>query len=441
MMDKIDPICGMKGTIPAHGHYFCSEHCVKKFEEQQGITKLEPGAAPRSAEDRTDPICGMKGTIPAHGHYFCCEHCIKKFEEMNDISGDDVYCPSCAVVKGTPWYKERLLIVSIITIVLLIISYYVTVLNPFFDSFVEYTALIWWAVLIGFLIGGVIDYFVPRSYIEKYLSRHRPRTILYSVAFGFLMSACSHGILAIAIQLYKKGAATSSVVAFLLASPWANLPITFLLFGFFGWKSILIIISAIVIAIITGLIFQALERRGMVECNHCAMGEDTEKLASFSVIKDVKRRWREYEFTAKNNIEAFKGTMRGSWALTKMVMWWLLIGMIMASFARGFIPHEWFAEYMGPTMLGLLITLFFATIIEVCSEGSAPLSFEIYERSVQAGAPAFGNSFTFLMAGVATDYTEIGLIWHNIGKRAAMWIPIITIPQILVLAFFFNNFV
>ncbi|UCB59392.1 MAG: hypothetical protein JSV67_03615 [Thermoplasmatales archaeon] len=33
------------------------------------------------------------------------------------------------------------------------------------------------------------------------------------------MSACSHGILTIAIEFYKKGVNTSSVVAFLLASP------------------------------------------------------------------------------------------------------------------------------------------------------------------------------------------------------------------------------
>jgi uncharacterized membrane protein YraQ (UPF0718 family) len=71
----------------------------------------------------------------------------------------------------------------------------------------------------------------------------------------------------------------------------------------------------------------------------------------------------------------------------------------------------------------------------VCSEGSSPLAFEIYSQS-----GAFGNSFTFLMAGVATDYTEIGLIWSNIGKKAALWLPIITVPQILVLGYLFNVF-
>jgi len=43
-----------------------------------------------------------------------------------------------------------------------------------------------------------------------------------------------------------------------------------------------------------------------------------------------------------------------------------------------------------------------------------------------------------LGAGVVTDYTEIGLIWSNIGKRAAIWLPIITVPQVLLLGYLFN---
>ena len=382
--------------------------------------------------DKIDPICGMKGTIKSHGHYFCSKHCISKYEKQHNITKDE--CPSCSV-KPKKWYKERLFIVGLIVIILLIISYLIPFLNPFFDSLIDYIKLIWWAVLLGFLLGGIIDYFVPNKYIQKYLSRHRKRTIVYSIVFGFLMTACSHGILAIAIELYKKGANTSSVISFLLASPWANLPITILLFGFFGLKSILIIFSALFIASTTGLIYQSLERKGMVECRHCEMGEDKPVLTDFSIIEDVKVRWEDYDFTKKNSLKALKGTITGSWALTKMVMWWLLIGMVMAAFARAYVPHGLFLEYMGPTLLGLCVTLVFATLIEVCSEGSSPLAFEI---SNQTGA--FGNSFTFLMAGVATDYTEIGLIWHNIGKKAALWLPVITVPQIIILGYLFNIF-
>jgi len=385
--------------------------------------------------DKKCPICGMKGNIPAHKKYFCSEHCIKKYEMEKNIPKEEEHCPSCAVKKGTPFYKQKLFIVTLFTTIILGVSYFNPITRTFFDAFIDYLKMIWWAILLGFLIGGIIDYFIPRKYIEKYLSRHRKRTILYSIIFGFLMSACSHGILAIAIALYKKGASTASVISFLLASPWANLPITVLLFGFFGTKAFLIVVSAIIIALTTGLIFQVLERKNMVECDKCSTGEDKPLHTDFSIRKDVKKRIKEYKLTRKNNLDAIIGTFKGSWSLTKMVMWWLIIGMLMAAFARAYIPNDLFQEYMGSSIIGLVVTLFFATIIEVCSEGSAPLAFEIFQKT-----GAFGNSFTFLMAGVATDYTEIGLIWHNIGKKAALWLPIITVPQVLVLGYIFNIF-
>lgn len=385
--------------------------------------------------DKTDPICGMKGTIPAHGHYFCSEHCIKKYEEQHHIKKEEQFCPSCAVKQKTPWYKQKLYLISIITFIIVSLGYYLPFLTPFTEAFLDYLQLIWWAILLGFLIGGFIDYFIPRTYIEKYLSRHRKRTILYSIIFGFLMSACSHGILAIAIELYKKGANTSSVIAFLLASPWANLPITFLLFGFFGLHAVFIIITAIIVAFITGLIYLSLEKHGIIECRHCTMGEDKPVHTDFSIIQDIKKRWKAFSFTSATIKEAILGTLKGSWSLSKMILWWLIVGMLMAAFARAYIPGHLFMTYMGPSILGLIITLLFATIIEVCSEGSSPLAFEIYNRT-----GAFGNSFTFLMAGVATDYTEIGLIWQNIGKKAALFLPLITVPQILFFSYLFNLF-
>jgi hypothetical protein len=121
--------------------------------------------------DKTDPLCGMKGTIPAHGHYFCSEYCIRKYEKENGIKPEEKYCPSCATKKVIPGYKERLYIVLIITIILLFLGYLIPFFYPFFEAFVDYLRLIWAAIIIGFLIGGIIDYFIPREYIKKYLSR------------------------------------------------------------------------------------------------------------------------------------------------------------------------------------------------------------------------------------------------------------------------------
>ena len=371
-------------------------------------------------EDKTDPVCGMKGTIKAHNHYFCSKNCIRKYEKEHNIAHVKE-CASCD--KSLPWYKEKLYVVGLITVVLMIVSYFT--LPRFFNAFMDYFNLVWWAILLGLFIGGIIDYSVPREYILKFLSRRKKRTIFYAVGLGFLMSACSHGILAISMELYKKGASPPAVIAFLLASPWANLPITILLFGFFGANALYLIVSAIIIAIVTGFIYQILDKKNKIEKNPNTSNIKKE----FSVIKDMKKRFKNHKFSFKD----VNGIMSGSWALAKMVVWWILIGMIMAAFARTFVPHDFFVRYMGPTLLGLGVTLLFATIIEVCSEGSSVLAFEIFDQT-----QAFGNSFTFLMAGVATDYTEIGLIWSNIGKKTALWLPFITVPQILILGYIFN---
>jgi hypothetical protein len=119
-----------------------------------------------------------------------------------------------------------------------------------------------------------------------------------------------------------------------------------------------------------------------------------------------------------------------------MVLWWIILGIFIASLAGAYIPTHFFHRFMGPTIIGLLVTLGLATIIEVCSEGSSPLAFEIYKQT-----GALGNSFTFLMAGVVTDYTEIGLLWSNVGRRVALWLPVVAVPQVIAIGYIINKFI
>jgi len=343
---------------------------------------------------------------------------------------------SCHVSAPSPrrWYRERLFVVALglfgLYIAHIVLDYFgVSVLGGLFSALYEYAGMIWLPMTIGLLVGGLIDRFVPSEYIWRVLAQYRRRSIFYSVGLGFLASACSHGILAISMELYRKGASTPAVISFLLASPWANMPITILLLGFFGVKGLIFIFTAILIAIVTGLLYQVLDRAGLVERNtHSAVPEN-----NFPFLDDIKSRWRAYDFRARRLVSDLIGILRSSWELARMILWWIVIGMLIAAAISAYIPTEIFMNYMGPTLSGLLATLIFATIIEICSEGTSPVALEIYRQT-----GAFGNALVFLMAGVATDYTEIGLIWSNIGKRAALLLPVITVPQIVIIGYFLN---
>jgi hypothetical protein len=328
-------------------------------------------------------------------------------------------CKQCEKKKENEkiYIGKRLKIVGIIFILLLLISF-LPVFEKLNESLLSYIKLTWWAVLLGLIIGGIIDYFIPEEFIFKYLGQRKKRTLFYAVLFGFLMSACSHGILAISMQLYKKGASIPAVITFLLASPWANLPVTILLFGFFGFKALLFVLTAMFIALFTGFVYMGLEKIGWIE-----------KSKEVELKKEMP--WhnvKHFDFR-----DSLYGVTKGTVNLANMVLWWILIGFIIAAIIGAYVPAYMFAKYLGPGFFGLLLTLFFATIIEVCSEGSAPIAFEIFRK-----VGTYGNPFVFLMAGVVTDYTEIGLIWSNIGKKTAIWLPIITVPLVLLFGVLFN---
>jgi len=380
-----------------------------------------------------DPICGMEvdeksaiqATKEGKEYFFCSTHCRDKFIKQEGIKDTAVCYPQAKKI----FFKNKLFIISSLSLLLILISLFIPFLVPFRKAFFAYLKVIWWAVLLGLFLGGIIDHYIPQEYISKILARKSPFTIFNAVFLGFLMSACSHGILALSIQLHKKGASNPAVVSFLLASPWANFTITVMLIGLFGLKGLFIILAAIIVAINTGFIFMFLEKKGLIEKNKNIV----EVKEEFSILRDFRMRAKNYKLRLKTIIADSRGIIKGALALSDMVLWWIILGMLIASLAGAYIPVHFFHRFMGPTFLGLMVTLGLATIIEVCSEGSSPLSFEIYRQT-----GALGNSFVFLMAGVATDYTEIGLLWTNVGRRVALWLPVITVPQIVIIGYIAN---
>ncbi|MFA6549182.1 MAG: permease [Candidatus Margulisiibacteriota bacterium] len=349
--------------------------------------------------------------------------------ENKPCCSDNKKVCSCGSDKKEHWWNNKLFILILVYVAIFVLGSASFKFAPLRNALAAYIGTMAIPIFIGLLLGGIIDWLVPAEYISKLMSQRKKRAILFSVFGGFIFSACSHGMLALAIQLYKKGASPPAVVAFLLASPWANLPLTIIMFGFFGVKALFIVLAAVIIALITGYVFMFLEGKNLIEHN-----PNTVKVAEdFSIVKDAGYRMGKIRFTLSSVWGGLGAIVQGSLSLANMVLWWIMLGALLASITAAYMPTGFMYQYMGPTLLGLLVTLVLATVIEVCSEGSAPLAFEIYRQT-----GALGNSFVFLMAGVVTDYTEIGLLWTNVGWKTAIWLPIITVPQVILLGVIAN---
>lgn len=301
-------------------------------------------------------------------------------------------------------------------------------LHEFSHTAINLLATMWWGIVLGILFVGMMNK-VPREYFTALMGNgDSVQGILRAAFAGVFLDLCSHGILMVGAKLYERGASLAQVMTFLIASPWNSFSLTFILIALIGWQWTLIFIGAsALIAIASGLIFNMLVKAGALPENP----NKTDIPAGFSVKQDAQARLKSF----KPSLKFFRELLTGGLTEARMLLRWLLLGVVIAASIRAFIPADTFAVWFGPTLFGLLITLAAATVIEVCSEGSAPVASEIIN-----GAAAPGNAFTFLMAGVATDYTEM-MVLRDVTKswKVALSLPLVTVPQILIISMIMNT--
>lgn len=286
----------------------------------------------------------------------------------------------------------------------------------------------WWGLALGVVFVGLLAG-VPRDLVVAVLGRHAGLPGLFRATLaGVCLDLCSHGILAVGMKLYERGATAGQVMAFLLASPWNSFSLTLILIGLIGlsWTFAFIALSLLV-GIATGLVFDGLVGRGALPPNPAR-----EALADNASAAAL---WRDYRSTwvlsSSGTVRVLREGLRGS----RVVLRWALFGLLLAAAVRALVPVEHYTTWFGASMVGLWLTLLAATIIEVCSEGATPIAADLMNR---AAAP--GNSFTFLMAGVATDYTELMSIRDTTRSWAlALSLPLISVPQIVVIGFLLNQ--
>jgi uncharacterized membrane protein YraQ (UPF0718 family) len=282
----------------------------------------------------------------------------------------------------------------------------------------------------GILALGLLSR-VPREMVMAVLGSDRGlRGILRATLAGVMFDVCSHGILMVGSKLYERGATIGQTMAFLIASPWNSLSLTFVLISLIGlkWTAAFILLS-MAVGISTGLIFDALVARGVLPPNENQPPQ----------VEPGFRFWAEAKARLKNvpwGPRYFFNTLKMGLLESGMVLRWLFLGVIVTGILRVAVtPDALYEKLFGPSLTGLWVTFIASAVMEVCSEGATPIAADIFRR-----AHAAGNSFAFLMAGVSTNYTTV-LVLKQATKswKIALFLPLVSVPQILLLAYALNH--
>src|SRR4051812_43365504 len=95
---------------------------------------------------------------------------------------------------------------------------------------------VWWALVLGFLLSGIVQAWVPRERLEPALGGRGPATLALSTGLGAASSSCSYAAVAIGKSLFQKGASLAAAMAFQFASTNLVFELGIVMWIFLGWR-------------------------------------------------------------------------------------------------------------------------------------------------------------------------------------------------------------
>jgi uncharacterized membrane protein YraQ (UPF0718 family)/YHS domain-containing protein len=252
-----------------------------------------------------------------------------------------------------------------------------------------------WALVLGFLLSGIVQAWIPRSRMERALGGRGARELLLSTGLGAASSSCSYAAIAIAKSLFQKGASFASAMAFQFASTNLVFEIGIVMWIFLGWEFTLaefvggIFLIALMWAGVRLLITRRLEDAAREHALGAAAGHEHHAAASEQLT------WRE----RLTSIEAWSDVahnFRGDW---EMLWKEIGIGFLIAGFIA-LLPMSFFNGLFvtdAPTAPRLLENVVLGPIVAalsfVCSVGNVPLAAVLW-----AGGISFSGVIAFIYA-------------------------------------------
>ena len=95
---------------------------------------------------------------------------------------------------------------------------------------------VWWALVLGFTLSGIVQAWVPRRRLEHALGARGARDVARATGLGAASSSCSYAAVAIAKSLFEKGASLVSAMSFQFASTNLVFELGIVLWLFIGWQ-------------------------------------------------------------------------------------------------------------------------------------------------------------------------------------------------------------
>jgi uncharacterized membrane protein YraQ (UPF0718 family)/YHS domain-containing protein len=248
---------------------------------------------------------------------------------------------------------------------------------------------VWWALVLGFALSGVVQAWVPRTRLQETLGGRGLRDVSFATALGAASSSCSYAAIAIAKSLFQKGASLVAAMAFQFASTNLVFELGLVLWLLLGWRfTVAEFVGGVVLILLMWAALNALVspheeevvRAHAVEAEpgHAHPTAGGAKPFSLQGVSDV----------AHN----FRGDVEMLW---KELVGGFLIAGYVSLLPKGFFNGLFITTAPAPLRLieNVLVGPVVAALAFVCSIGNIPLAAVLW-----SGGISFGGVIAFIFA-------------------------------------------
>jgi len=268
-----------------------------------------------------------------------------------------------------------------------------------------YEGSLW--ILLGFLVAGLLQEFLPGAAIARHLGGENPGAVLRGALLGIAMPLCSCGVVPAAAALRRKGASRPAITSFLISTPETGEEAIALTWGLLGpVMAVVRPVVAIVTAVVAGLLALFVrEPEPAAAADACC---DDEHAGHAHVLEEeppANRSWRERFRTV--------GTY-GFRTLVDDLAFWLLFGILLTGLIAALVPNDFFSRVLGwdRGIVPMLAMMFVGVPLYLCASASTPVAAGLIAKGLSPGA-----ALVFLLTGPATNLATITLVGQMLGGR------------------------
>jgi hypothetical protein len=261
-------------------------------------------------------------------------------------------------------------------------------------------------MLIGTLVGGFIEVFVPQEKITKWLPEGRLMTVFTAAGLGIFFPVCECAVVPVVRRLLIKGVPLSAAVAFLLGGPIVNpvVAASTAVAYFFDWS---IVVNRLVfgyfIAVAAGFLMQAFFTKTL------AIRPDTLEHQRFFDHADSVQAGANTSLRNKIGL-AVSHAANDFFDIARF----LVIGAFLAASIQLLAPRYLFSPIASTPVSSISIMMIMAVLLNLCSEADAFVA-----ASLQWTLVPISAQLAFMILGPMLDI-KLLLMYGRIFRNRAI---------------------